>query len=359
MKRRDPTPMEGTVLRMLSDFARSRNLSIHDTGTHDQFLGCLSEALVGPTMTPIRLNGFRTQAMFAYLAAALGQCAIITEEDSGSFFDTKGSLKRPDFRILTQGNQQFLVEVKNHHPKMGLEPYTFKTEYLKSIGHYADLMGMPLKFAIYWSRLRIWTLTNASRLSGEGAETEISIEDALKMNEMASLGDISVGSVPPLAIRIHADTAKKRTLNKSGKVRFTISKAALYSAGTEITEPEETRLAWMLMHYGNWKDCRQTVKIENDQIEYVEISVAPKHPVDGQGFDIVGSMSTIISRQYIEATSEGPKMKTLEPADAPDEFGAIIAPNYQGKALHLWRFSQQPHFSLSPNPALVPHARQP
>ena len=129
--------------------------------------------------------------MFSYLAAALGNCALITEEDSGTFFDTIGTLTRPDFRLITRDNQQMLIEVKNHHEKNVPQPYSFTESYLESVTRYAELMGLPLKFAIYWSRWNTWTLTDASRLSQKGGKIQLTFPDALKMNEMATLGDIS------------------------------------------------------------------------------------------------------------------------------------------------------------------------
>lgn len=49
---------------------------------------------------PAAINGLRVQAMFAAVAASLGECLQITEEDSGLFISDDKNLRRPDFLLL-------------------------------------------------------------------------------------------------------------------------------------------------------------------------------------------------------------------------------------------------------------------
>lgn len=349
MKRHDDSHIHSKGLRLLADFANTQGLALGDEATQEQLLHQLSD-LLGETKTnPIRLHGFRVQAMFSYVAAALGKCAVITEEDSGTFFAaTNDKISRPDFKIVTHEGSHFFVEVKNHSKSEPLKPIAFKESYLQSITRYADLMEQPLKFAIYWARWRTWTLVDASKLKRGGNKVELTFPEAIKMNEMATLGDITIATVPPLAFRLYADATKPRRVKKSGKAPFTISSASLWSDGIEITEPEEIQLAWMLMRYGSWTDYRQHAKIENKLIEFVEFEVAPEIRHDDQQFEMVGAMSQIITRQYLDATSENGKINSLAPDQAPDEFGAIISDSYQGKALRLWRFTLKPTYPESP-----------
>ena len=211
-------------------------------------------------------------------------------------------------------------------------------------------MGLPLKFAIYWSRWNTWTLTDAIKLPHRGMTTKLPFTDAYKMNEMAILGDGIIGTIPPLALRLDADATKSRKVNDEGKVGFTIGKAALYSGGIEITEPDEIRLAWMFMLHGKWTDYKNTATIENKLLEAIEFSVTPEIYTQNQGFEFIGSMSQIITNQYLEVTSAGKDIKALAPTNAPNEFGAIIPHDYEGKALHLWRFTQQLNFEDLPSP---------
>ena len=349
MKRHDTDHLQGACLRLLDDFARLRNLSIADVSTQSQLLDELGKTLHTHRTDPIRLHGFRVQAMFAYIAAALGGCKLITEEDSGIFFDAIGNLTRPDFRLITCENQQFFVEVKNHHT--ATKPYEFTAAYLLKVTRYAELIGLPLKFAIYWSRWNTWTLVDASRLQKKTPKTKLTFPEALKMNEMGTIGDISIGTIPPLALRFHADTTKPRTVNAKGKIPFTIGKAALYAGGNEITDPVETQLAWLFMFYGKWTDVQNTAHFDNQLLDYTELSVAPEQPTEGQDFEIIGPMSQMITNQYLDSTSDGKNIKSFAPMTNASDFGAIIPADYKGKALHLWRLQQQPNYKDMPAPS--------
>ena len=146
------------ALRMLDQFLRSRGLSLSDTTAHGDFVKQLSAALREHRKNPALIHGFRGQTMFAYLAAALGHCKIITEEDSGEFFIISPNLKRPDFRVLMDDGKEFFVEVKNFKQHDPVEPYVLKADYTESLQNYVDAFKKPLLFAIYWVRWQIWTL---------------------------------------------------------------------------------------------------------------------------------------------------------------------------------------------------------
>lgn len=282
--------------------------------------------------------------MFAYLAAALGNCKLISEEDAGIFFDGIGGLRRPDFRIVILDGSSFLVEVKNFHERNPHKPYTFKQEYLGSATKYAALMGLPLKFAIYWSRWSVWTLVDASRLDVESPKSELHLPDAIKWNELNTLGDSMIGTIPPLALRLHADPLKPRTVSDSGEAPFTIGRVSLHSGDEEITDETEKKLAWFLMLNGRWTNLQQTAKIDDSQLEYMELSVSPEETTEKQGFEIVGTMSQMISKQYLRATSDEGTIKSFAPKVEANQLGVVIPPDYKGEALPLWRFLMQPNF---------------
>jgi hypothetical protein len=344
MKRHDTDHPQAELLRVLDNFARGRNLSIADESTQTELLDELSKALKENRSNPIRLHGFRVQSMFAYVAAALGHSTIISEEDSGIFFDGVGGLRQPDFRIVVLDGTKFLVEVKNFHEKNSHKPYIFKKPYLDAICLYAEEMGIPLKFAIYWSRWSIWTLVDSSRLDRSSLRTELPLTVAVKLNEMNILGDSMVGTKPPLALRLHADPTKPRLVSKSGEAPFTIGRVSLHSGDAEVTDEAEKKLTWFLMLNGKWTDVRQTAKVDGDLLEFMEISAAPEETTEGQGFEIVGTMSQMISNQYLRATSKEGVIRSLAPQVNANELGVIIPRDYEGEALHLWRLHVAPNF---------------
>jgi hypothetical protein len=100
---------------MLDQCVQSVELGIADHKASDAFLKKLAAALQAHRKNPALVHGFRAQTMFAYMAAALGACKIITEEDSGEFYVASPDFKRPDFRILTNAGAELFVEVKNFH----------------------------------------------------------------------------------------------------------------------------------------------------------------------------------------------------------------------------------------------------
>ncbi len=87
------------VLRMFDQFLHSHGLDLSDQSRDEEFITKVSDALRKHRGDPILVHGLRIQTMFAYVAADLGGCRIIAEEDAGEFFVASPKLKRPDFRI--------------------------------------------------------------------------------------------------------------------------------------------------------------------------------------------------------------------------------------------------------------------
>jgi hypothetical protein len=83
--------------------------------------------------------------MFAYFAAALGGCKVITEEDSGEFFVSAPDLKRPDFRFVANDGHEYLIEVKNFNPAEPCTDFSLKADYAQSLQRYAEAFheGVP------------------------------------------------------------------------------------------------------------------------------------------------------------------------------------------------------------------------
>jgi len=77
--RKDTENLQAGLLRILDDFAGSNGLSITDESTLQSLLAEVETTLDSARENPIKLYGFRAQSMFAYLAAAMGHCQVITE----------------------------------------------------------------------------------------------------------------------------------------------------------------------------------------------------------------------------------------------------------------------------------------
>ena len=329
---------------MFDEFARKEGLSIETEGTHDQFIQCISQTLQKHRKNPSLIHGFRVESMFAHVAAALGECQIINEEDSGIFFSIDRKLVRPDFRLLLRSGYQYLVEVKNFRPKDPFKPYRIKKAYLSSLRSYAEALGVPLKIAIYWSAWNMWSLVDVNHFNERPSDFEISMPDAMKRSEMVLLGDCMVATVPPLSLRFYADPQKPRSVDEYGEVAFTIGRAVVCAGDEELTDPLESSLAWFFMLYGKWEEVDQSTKVTENLLEYTEMKVSSIQTDPKQGFAIFGFLSEMISRQYNQLTAGNGEIRHLIPQQGPDQLGVLIPHNHKGKVLKLWRFNVQPNF---------------
>jgi hypothetical protein len=335
------------LFRMFSDFAQSRGMSILGEGNHEPFLDELRRALEKHQQRPTLWHGLRIQSMFMYVAASLGECAVITEEDNGDFHAVDSEVKRPDFRILTRSNQELFIEVKNFNQKNPNQHFKIKGQYLSSLQRYTSQFHCDLKFAIYWARWRSWTLVSADRLKKNGDQYVLPFEEALIINEMNLLGDCMIGTVPPLSIKVLTDPSKPRTIDAEGKCELTIKRIALCCDGQEITDAHEQELAWFFMMFGNWYESETPADVKNRELISFQFQFTPeeRHNLD-QEFEIIGSLSQMISRQYNELTASEGKIALLCPEKRPDKLGVLIPRDYDydGAILRLWKIQIKPNF---------------
>ncbi len=278
--------------------------------------------------------------MFVYVAAALSNCRLITQEDSGSFFSRLQGMHRPDFRLVTDDNDQLLVEVKNFHHRDPFAPFEITPEYAASLREYAAIMGCRLMLAVYWSRWKIWTMVDVVHLPAGGS---LDMGEAMKRSQMGLLGDCMVSTVPPLSLRFVADPTKPRSLDKDGHGSFTIGGVEIHANGQLVDDPLEKKLAWFFMLYGQWTEIEHPAEIRDGKLEYFEITMNPPEPPVEQPFSTLGFLSQMISRQYIDLTSDCGHVKLLTPDRDPNRLGVLIPTDFKGEVLKLWRFHMLPN----------------
>ncbi len=341
MKRipRDPEKFE--VIDLFDAIGQKQALKLDDEESEKNFLKSIETSL-GRHKTPIILHGRRVEAMFGYMTASLGRSAAIKKEDSGEVFLESTDAKVPDYRVVTQAGEQFLVEVKNCHKTDFSSKYSIKATYLEGLKSYASLLNFDVKIAIYWSRWNQWVLISLNALRREGAAYVTTFSDSCMQNEMATLGDVTIGTTPPLVFRLLTDPEKPRRIGENGEVTFTIGQVELSCAGQLITEKEEQNLAFYFMLYGDWPTDKPKAHIEDGELLAIEYLAEPVEKTPRQGFEMVGSMSGMISRRYNELTVSSGRVERLSPQVEPGSLGIAIPTNYQGGVLPLWRFIQQP-----------------
>lgn len=348
MKRHELDPLNMSLLKSLDEFARSNGLSITDIAAREGLLDAARDSLEQHVVHEARIHGFRVESMFAHVAAAMGETILVSEEDAGALFDETGTLKRPDFRVITRDGEQMLVEVKNFHPKGSpTKPYRrIKGNYLASLKRYAQINDVPLRIAIYWSRWNLWSLLDAKRLDESQQTVTITMEDAFLHNELYLLGDRMIGTLPPLSFRLYADKAKPRGISPDGEAGFTVAKACICCDDTDVDDAEERRIAWYLMLNGTWNEIEQIAEINDGLVDYVEMRVSPSDPPeeesDDQPFRSLGYLSQMVTSQYLRSTSDDGDITSLSPKTHPDRFRLRISQEYKGSALKLWQFTMLP-----------------
>lgn len=336
------SPNDFEVLRMLNAFARSEGISL-DHVNYERFFEKWREALAQHKQRATLMHGLRIQSMFLYVVAALGGCAIITEEDRGEFYALGSNIKRPDFRILLNDGQEFFVEVKNFCPKNPEKPYRLTEAYLSKLRQYADRFQRDLKIAIYWPQWKnMWTMVPVDKFLLQGTHRCISFPDAMIANEMSLLGDCMIATTPPLGLRFYTDSDNPPTVEADGSVACKFKRGTLYCGEQEIEDSFEESLAWFFINYGNWVEDKAPAVIEEGKLISIEIPFIPEERDNpDQPFEGIGFLSQMIFRQYNELTAPGGHIDFLSPERPPDQLGILIPLDYEGRALPLWRFLWQ------------------
>ena len=97
--------------------------------------------------------------MFEALLVALGRFTLLKVEDTGRVHPSL-AFRAPDFRVVLEGGEQWLIEVKNVYKRdprrQSKIPMT--QDYLTKMNAYAKATKATLKVAVFWARWGIWTL---------------------------------------------------------------------------------------------------------------------------------------------------------------------------------------------------------
>ena len=110
----------------------------------------------------------------------------------------------------------------------------------------------------------------------------------------------------------------------------------------EIISRNEEHIAWILMLLGNWTNVQTPARIENKQLIYFDIEVHPECFDNNNDFQLLGSVSRIISKEYIRLTTKGNSIKQLMPNTKLSNIREVIPHDYHGTVLRLWRFIPKP-----------------
>ena len=226
---------------LFARIARERNLPLSDPETGAAFIEMVSASFTRGSGNSAMLHGQHVEEMFGFVAASLGAAKVVKQEDAGEGYSTDASLRIPDYRIVTEDGHEFLAEVKNCHSRSA--PVTFQAPYVRGLRAYGELFKCDVKVAIYWSQWNLWTLTDVNKLPESDRGSYIPMPEAMKMNEMALLGDVMVGTKAPLVMRLIADAEESHTTDGNGVTQFTFGAADFFCSGAKLRTRREKDLA--------------------------------------------------------------------------------------------------------------------
>lgn len=328
-------------MEVVEKFARQHNLDINDASAREAIAGLFADEVQKVVANPIRMFGWRTEAMFAFVVASLGKTHVLKGEDTGLLVSST-AVTPPDYRLLLSNGAQMFVEVKNWNPNgVLLKPFRIRAVDVNRLQAYSSSFGIELRFAIYWRKANLWTLTREDDFEQIGDKLQIAFEDAVKRSTMCDLGDFMVGTVPPLSLQLMSE--RPIQLPEDGNIAFRVGRALLSSGGVEIESEFERQLAWYFMLFGRWTAFCQEPIIHGNEFLGVENRVEPEKWEPIQGFAILGSLSSMVSNVFRSRTTKDDRVSLLSPQGDPATFGICIPDDYRGDVLKLWRFHIQPN----------------
>lgn len=338
-----PKPFD--LFAEFAKFGLERKLALTDAETRAAFGFHVAEAVDQALADPALLHGQRAEAMFEAMLASLGDFRLVKPEDGGRIISTEPH-RVPDFRIVLKSGDQWLVEVKNIYiaDPFRQQRKVMTQEYREQLEAYASATGAELKLAIFWARWSMWTLVAPGRFADANGHIVVDMPTAARVNELGALGDRTIGTRPPLRLRMLMDPNRTSAIGEDGQVLAVIGGTAMYCGEDEITDAAEQQIAWMFMQHGEWPGSEAVPIIEGDRLLAIDFNWEPEER-QNEGFEMIGTLSRVFSRYFADATSRNGAIIQLRAPHRPGWFEPLIKPGYVSKALPLWRFQLKPSYA--------------
>jgi hypothetical protein len=301
-----------------------------------QICGPLSQAL----STESTVQGWRTQALFGSLVVALDGCELLLSVDSGEMFTEGEEIKPPDFLLVLRDGRRLLVEVKGVPPSKPTGSLRLPAKEMRGLQRFSDLMGIDLFVAGFLAAFREWVLVPSSAFEVDpSGRYVVDVRRAFQTNEMAALGDVMLGVVPPIRLDLLPNESVAHDVAPDGTARFTIEKAELRIGGQLMVEKAERRLAMFLLRFNQWAG-REEQEIDGSTIRRLSFVCEPEQRASGHEFEIVGKLSSMYTRWFDEATcNDKGEILALQTSVEPGVLPALLPVDFTSANLPLWRFT--------------------
>ncbi|WP_334020157.1 hypothetical protein [Burkholderia orbicola] len=353
VKRIKRNPEKFEVIDLYTALGRDRNYKLSVEEDVNAFMARIRASLQVSFDSPILLHGKRVEAMFAHVAGALGRCRLIKQEDSGDFYSDDADIQAPDYSLVTKDGRRLFVEVKNCNHNNIRSPFTISREYFAKLESYSAMQGADLKVAIFFSRFQTWVLLSKESFQEQRKRYAITFPNALARNEMSSLGDRMIGTTPSLEVQLLADPNKEAAINDEGVARFIIGSLRFFCGGRELLSDMDRQIAFYLMRYGKWYESAAEAILDEEKLLGVRFEYEPEAPSEGQDFQMIGTLSTMVSTAYCERTTHQESVVALDVNVDPEVFSLVIPEGYKSEDLPLWQFI------IEPNPDFIPKLSAP
>ena len=248
--------------------------------------------------SPSRIRGWVSDQLFGLVAADLGGCKLVKQEDAGVLF-YEDEVKLPDWparrscRTRTSWSRSRPRTTTTHgYPNWRLA----EVARLKS---YAELNDCPLYIAVHWVAMSMWTLVPIDDYVRVGDHFEIDLKTAFKRNHMCSLlNDRMLGLKPPLEFRL----TMQEVPDEDGATEV---ERELRRGWTEETVPGDHRCPHVRRRRGDGRQERDSAGLVPRPARALAVRgkdrgrrrrrvgdgvhVAPDESHAEQGFDIIGA----------------------------------------------------------------------
>lgn len=332
-----PTPGEQ---RRVSDPARVE-------ATVAQFEAGLRDSLESPP----RIRGWVSDQLFGLIAADLGGCKLVKQEDAGALF-YEDEVKLPDWRLTLLSDKNILVEVKAENDSRPRVSKLRMTEVARLL-RYAELNDCPLYIAVHWVAMSMWTLVPIDDYSQVGHHFEIDLETAFKRNHMSSLlNDRMLGLTPPLEFRLTmqevpgedgvGDVEAGPEEDGTRKLSLVTTGVRMFAGGEQMVDKSETTLIWFLLQHARWP-CEEKLEDADDGVWEMVFTMAPEESHAEQGFDIIGDLSELYTRMFHSGTTSLEYETTKLSIDVePGTLPRLVPTDLKSDRLPLWHIHTTP-----------------
>lgn len=325
------------VLELFADMAAEHGYDLNDAVAQEDFVSRVRTSIEESKKSNIAIFGKRIESLFAYVAGALGKVVLLKQEDSGDIYFSGNEILAPDYRLTFDGNEQLLVEVKNCHHRNPANKYAIKKNYYLKLKQYADLNGLDLRFAVYFSSWNLWTLLSIDSFEEHKNSYTIDLGRAMACSEMSRLGDCMVGTAPNLELHLLAKPEEASEIDDSGQALFVAREVKMYCAGSEITNDEEKKIAFYLIQFGTWVERETEAIVSDNKLLGMKFVYSPENQEE-PNFAIIGHLSTMVTNGFRNHTVKNGNVVALKIGLDPSVFKVLIPQDYKGESLPLWRF---------------------